>query len=84
MLTLLTGSTPISNSEASYVEIAFIDGVTGDVIWSNVNTIAQLSAAVADGALNKLPQDIDPVLASNETGISEISPEPVRVELDAE
>lgn len=61
MLTLLTGSTPVANTEASYVEIAIIDGVTGDVVWTNIMNSPQLSARVADLALKKLPTDIDPV-----------------------
>lgn len=64
MLTLLTGSTPVSNSEASQVEIAVVDGVTGDVTWSNVLNSPQLSSRVATTALKSLPNDIDPVLAA--------------------
>ena len=61
MVTLLTGSTPVSNSESSYVEVAFIDGVTGDVIWTNILNSPQLSSGVASVAFKTLPEDIDPI-----------------------
>lgn len=63
MIGLLTGSAPISNTEASHVEIAIIDGVTGDVVWTNILNSPHLSARVADMALDKLPNDIDPPVA---------------------
>jgi hypothetical protein len=60
MLTLLTGSTPVSNTEASYVEIAVVDGVTGDITWSNIFNSPQLSTQGATAALQPLPNDIKP------------------------
>lgn len=64
VVTLLTGSTPIPNKEASVVELALLDGTTGDVIWSNILNHEQLSTLGATRAFQTLPADIDPV-ASN-------------------
>ena len=56
---LLLGVVPTSNNSSSYVEIAFIDGVTGDVLWSNVLSSASLNLTAATVALESFPEDID-------------------------
>ena len=56
---LLTGSVPVAPTEASYVEIAFIDGVTGEVLWSNMFSSQQLSIKIADDVMQSFPEDID-------------------------
>lgn len=56
---LLLGVVPVSSNESSYVEIAFIDGVTGDVLWTNIFSAASLNLAAANKAMEAFPDDID-------------------------
>ena len=56
---LLLGVIPTSANSSSYVEVAFIDGVTGDVLWTNVFSAASLDLAAANKAMEAFPQDVD-------------------------
>jgi len=56
---LLTGQAPIAASESSYIELAFIDGVTGNVLWSNMLSAASLNVQTADMVMETFPQDVD-------------------------
>jgi hypothetical protein len=56
---LLLGVVPVSNSQSSYVECAFIDGVTGDVLWTNISAFTSLDLSAANDALASFPEDID-------------------------
>ena len=55
LLAALTGSYAHPASEAAAVEVALLDGNTGDVLWTNVNSATNLSPAVLRGALEKIP-----------------------------
>lgn len=71
---LLTGQVPVAANEASHVELAFIDGATGDVLWSNMLDASHLNINAADMAMKTFPDDIDtPVMVSTQD--AEISPE---------
>ena len=37
LFTLLTGTTPVSATKGGYFEMALIDGVSGDVLWTNAS-----------------------------------------------
>ncbi len=58
---LLLGVVPTSASATSYVEVAFIDGVTGDVLWTNIFSAASLDLTAATKALEAFPDDVDTV-----------------------
>jgi len=58
---LLTGYAPVSSFEASIVEAAFIDGVTGDVLWSNIYNSQALNIQPAKLLMDSFPQDIDSI-----------------------
>ena len=72
---LLLGVVPTSASASSYVEVAFIDGVTGDVLWTNVFSAASLDLTAATKALEAFPEDVDDL---NEQSV--VTEEKVKVE----
>lgn len=53
-----TGAVYFSD-ESSYVEIAFIDGVPGDVLWTNMYSTGSLNLTAANKAKEAFPDDID-------------------------
>jgi len=55
LLGALTGSYAHPASEASAIEVSLLDGNTGDVLWTNVNSATAVSPAVLRGALEKIP-----------------------------
>ena len=56
---LLLGVIPVSSNESCYVEAAFIDGVTGDVLWANVYSASSLDLTAANKAMESFPEDMD-------------------------
>jgi len=59
LLGALTGAVAVAPTEGSYVEIAFIDGITGEVLWSNMINSQQLNIRVADQVMASFPEDVD-------------------------
>lgn len=55
ILGLLTGYAPVSAMEASYVEVALIDGNSGDVLWSNYSHGQYLNSIILSRAMQELP-----------------------------
>lgn len=68
---LLLGVVPTSGNTSSYVEVAFIDGVTGDVLWTNVFSAATLDLTAANKAMEAFPEDIDSPDVSGPEKLSE-------------
>ena len=68
---LLLGVVPTSGNSSSYVEVAFIDGVTGDVLWTNVFSAATLDLTAANKAMEAFPEDIDSLDVSGPEKLSE-------------
>ena len=62
---LLLGVVPTSANASSYVEVAFIDGVTGDVLWTNVFSAASLDLTAAAKAMEAFPEDVDTMVSQN-------------------
>lgn len=58
------GSVAVQSTEGSYVEVALIDGVTGDVLWCDVGRTNNLDTSAAEELLKKMPSDIDPAVDS--------------------
>lgn len=65
LLALLTGSYAIPVPEGSAVEVALIDMVSGDVLWTNILSHTALDAKGFDVAMDVLPHDVDPSMAEN-------------------
>lgn len=57
---VLTGVVAVAPPSGAMVEIAMIDGVTGDVLWTNVRGGVQVNELIANQALEPLPNDVDP------------------------
>jgi len=68
---LLLGVVPTSANTSSYVEVAFIDGVTGDVLWTNVFSASTLDLTAANKAMEAFPEDIDSLDVSGPEELSE-------------
>ena len=62
---LLTGYVPVSAMEASYVEVALIDGRTGDVLWTNFSHGQYINSIILSRALQEMP-DKSQKVASNQ------------------
>ncbi len=60
LLGVLLGSTAIQPSEGSYVEVALVDGVTGNLLWADAAGAAKLGSELVVRALASVPADIDP------------------------
>lgn len=56
LLSVFTGVVMIPAAEAGSAELALIDGVTGDVLWSNRGGSPGVGGAVALSVLNALPK----------------------------
>ena len=69
---LLLGVVPTSSNTSSYVEVAFIDGVTGDVLWTNVFSAASLDLAAANKAMEAFPEDVDSPENAEPEEVSEV------------
>jgi len=61
LLGVLTGYVPTGAGamESSVVEVVFIDGVSGDVLWSNILGASKLDVMGADMAMREFPEDVD-------------------------
>ena len=62
---VLLGVVPTSPNTSSYVEVAFIDGVTGDVLWTNIFSAASLDLTAAEKVMEEFPDDVDSLVTSN-------------------
>lgn len=71
---LLLGVVPTSATSSSYVEVAFIDGVTGDVLWTNIFSAASLDLTAATKAMEAFPDDVDTLGVEN-AEVQEATPE---------
>lgn len=60
LLAALLGSTAIAPSEGSYVELALVDGVTGNLLWTDAAGVAKLESGTIAAAIASLPSDVDP------------------------
>lgn len=80
LLAMLTGSVATAPSEMSYVEIVFIDGATGEVLWSNMFSSPELGIKVADKVMESFPEDIDTPAKVAQTG----NVEPETINTDSE
>jgi len=49
----------VHNTSGAQIEAALIDGVTGDVLWTD-SRAGSLDASIATAAMSTLPRDIDP------------------------
>ncbi len=56
LLAALTGVAAMSPNEGIMAELALVDGTTGDVLWTNVQTIAQASEPNLETLLTELPR----------------------------
>ena len=79
---LLLGVVPTSAASSSYVEVAFIDGVTGDVLWTNVFTAASLDLTAANKAMEAFPEDVDTLTAESAVVEQQITEEDVSNETE--
>ena len=55
LFALLTGYVPVAATEASYVEVALIDGATGDVLWANYGRGQSISSVIMSNVIQPLP-----------------------------
>lgn len=60
LLAALLGSTAIQPSEGSYVELALVDGVTGNLLWTDAAAVAKLESGTIAAAIASMPADVDP------------------------
>ena len=60
VLAALTGTYAQPPTEGAYVEVAVIDGATGDVIWADLKSNNKLSSEIINTAMVSLPMDMDP------------------------
>jgi len=69
---VLTGVVMAPPVSGSMVEIVMIDGVTGDVLWTNVRGGLQVDELIASQALETFPDDVDPQETPSPDETSEI------------
>lgn len=65
------GTVAVQSTEGSYVEVALIDGVTGDVLWCDVGRTSDLDTSAAEALLEKMPSDIDPAPSADSVSKSQ-------------
>ncbi|TCI01504.1 hypothetical protein EZV61_17450 [Corallincola luteus] len=56
---LLTGYVPVQEAEGEFIEVAVLDGVTGNVLWVNAASKAQANNSALSEAFTALQDDID-------------------------
>jgi len=57
---VLTDVVAVAPPSGSMIEIAMIDGVTGDVLWTNVRGGIRVDELIASQALEPRPNDVGP------------------------
>jgi len=80
LLSALTGVYYQPIKSVSAIEVAIIDGYTGDILWVNTHAKIGLSTIVISGALNQIPDGAMQEQIAKETAEREAAAEEIRQE----